>query len=70
MNSRFRRNVLLANTALILLCYIRGIFVHPSPRRKLLRGQTHDHILPELRIALALSKSHRRITTKKQLDKV
>jgi len=62
MNGRFRRNSLLANTALILLCYIGRVLVHPSPRRKLFGGQTHDHILPELRIALA--KPHRRIATK------
>jgi hypothetical protein len=72
VNGRFRRNSLLANTALILLRYIRRVLVHPSARRKLFRSQTHDHILPELRIALTLSltKSNKRITTKKQLDKV
>jgi hypothetical protein len=72
MNCGFRRNALLANTALILLRYIRRVLVHPSARRKLFRSQTHDHILPELRIALTLSltKSNKRITTKKQLDKV
>ena len=64
MNSRFRRNSLLANTALILLCYIRRVLVIASPRRKLFGGQTHNHIVPELRIALSLSKPHRRIATK------
>ena len=72
MNSRFRRNSLLANTTLILLRNIWGIFVRSSPRCKLYGVQTHHHTLPELRISLTLTlpKSHRRITTKKQLDKV
>jgi hypothetical protein len=70
MNGRFRRNSLLANTALILLRYIRGIIVVPSPRCKLFGSEAHDHIVPELRIALTLSKSHRRILPKQQPNKV
>jgi len=62
MNGRFRRNALLANTALILLCDIRRIFVDPSSRRKLLRRQTYRHSIPEL--VLTLSESHKRTATK------
>jgi uncharacterized membrane protein len=72
MNSRFRCNSLLANTALILLCYIWRVLVILSPRRKLLSGQTHDHIIPELvlPLALPLPEADSCITTKKHLDKV
>lgn len=64
MNGGFRRNPLLANTALILLRYIWRIFVHPSPRRKLLSRQTHGHGIPELVLVLTLSKPHCRTTAK------
>ena len=68
MNRLVRRNSLLANTALILLGYIRGIFVVPRTCPKLLGAQSHSHRIPEL--VLPLPQSYRRITTKKQLDKV
>ena len=68
MDSRFRRNSLLTNTALILLGYIRGVLVVPRTCRKLLGAQSHRHRIPEL--VLSLPKSYRRITTKKQLDKI
>jgi hypothetical protein len=70
MNSRFRRNTLLANTALILLRYIWRVLVDPSPRCKLFRGQTHDHIVPELRIALSLPEPHKRTATKYQFSEI
>ena len=62
MNCGFGRNALLANTALILLGYIRGVFVHPCPRCKLLGGQTHCDRIPEL--SLSLPETNRRNTTK------
>jgi hypothetical protein len=55
VDSRFRRNALLANTALILLCYIWRVLVIPSPCCKLFSGQTHNHILPELVLTLCLT---------------
>jgi hypothetical protein len=63
MNGRFRRNAFLANTALILLCYIWRIFVDSRSSRKLLSGQPYRYGVPEL--VLPLTKSHRRISTKK-----
>ena len=70
MNSSFRRNALLANTALILLGYIRGVLVVPRTCRKLLGGQPHGHRVPELVLPQTLPQAYRRIATKKQLDKV
>jgi len=70
MNSGFGRNSLLANTALILLGYIRGVLVVPRTCRKLLGGQPHGHRVPELVLVLTLPQAYRRIATKKQLDKV
>jgi hypothetical protein len=71
MNSGFGRNALLTNTALILIGYIRGIFVHPSPCCKLLGRQTHDNILPELVLPLSrLSEPHERTTTKYQFGEI
>jgi hypothetical protein len=63
VDSRFCRNAFLANTALILLCYIWRVLVIASPRRKLLSGQPYRYGVPEL--VLTLPKSHRRISTKK-----
>ena len=71
MNSGFCRNSLLANTALILLCYIRGIFVHPSPPCKLLSGQTYRHRIPELVLHLPLlSEPHEGTTAKNQFSEI
>jgi hypothetical protein len=70
MNGRFRRNTLLANTALILLSYIWGVFVHPRTGRKLLGRQTDRHRIPKLVLPLSLPKTHKRIATKQQLDKI
>jgi hypothetical protein len=53
MNSLFCRNSLLADTALILLCNIRRVFVVPRSRRQLLGCQTYLHWIPK--IALPLS---------------
>ena len=64
MNGGFRRNPLLANTALILLGYIRGVLVYPRTCRKLLSRQTHGHGIPELVLVLTLSKPHCRTTAK------
>jgi hypothetical protein len=68
LNSCFRGNALLANTALILLCYIRGVFVLPRTRRKLLGRKTHRDRVPEL--ILPLTETYSRITTKQQLHKI
>lgn len=65
MNGRFRRNSLLANTALVLLCYIWRVLVVPRTCRKLLGRQPHGHGIPELVLSLPLSKSHRRVSAKK-----
>ena len=66
MDSRFRRNALLANTALILHCYIWGVRIVLRSRRKLLRRQTYCHRIPELVLSLSLplSESHKRTATK------
>jgi hypothetical protein len=63
MNGRFCRNAFLANTALVLLCNIRRIFVDSRGSRKLLGRQPYRYGVPEL--VLTLPKSHRRISTKK-----
>jgi hypothetical protein len=52
MNGGFRRNALLANTALILLRYICGVLIIPSTCCKLIRGQTHGNCIPELVLPL------------------
>lgn len=65
MNGGFRRNALLANTALILLCYIRRIFVDSRGSRKLIGGQSYRYGIPELVLPLPLTKSHRSISAKK-----
>lgn len=70
MNGRFRRNTILANTALVLLGNIGGVFVNPSPRRKLFGSQTDDNCIPKLVLSLSLSESHKCITAKKKLDEV
>ena len=70
MNGRFRRNALLANTALILLGYIWRILVLPRTCRKLFRRQTDRHGIPELVLPLPLPETHKCIATKKQLDKI
>lgn len=48
MNGCFCRNTLLANAALILLCYVWGVFIDPCPRGKLLRRQSYGDCIPEL----------------------
>jgi hypothetical protein len=70
MNGRFCCNALLANAALILLGYIWGVFVHPRTGRKLLGRQTDRHRIPKLVLPLSLPKTHKRIATKQQLDKI
>jgi hypothetical protein len=65
MNGRFRRNAFLANTALILLCNIRRIFVDSRGSRKLLGGQPHCDCIPELVLPLPLPKTHRSVSAKK-----
>ena len=74
MNSRFRRNYILANTALILLCDFGGIFVDSCGLRKLLRRQAHCHRIPEriliLILPLPLSETHKRTSAKNQLGKI
>ena len=62
MNGGFGRNAFLANTALILIGYIRGVLVVPRTCRKLRRRQTHCDRIPEL--VLPLPETDRRITTK------
>jgi hypothetical protein len=74
MNSRFRRNTLLANTALILLRYIWRVLVDPSSVRELLRRQAHRHRIPEVVLALpltlALPKTHKRTATKYEFGEI
>ena len=74
MNGCFRRNALLANAALILLCYVWRVFVDPCPRCKLLRRQAHGNCIPELVLSLPLSlpksKTYRCIRPKQELNKV
>ena len=70
MNSSFRRNALLANTALILLGYIRGVLVVPRTCRKLLGGQPHGHRIPELVLPLPPSETHKCTTTKNQFGEI
>ena len=72
MNSRFRRNTLLANTALILLRYIWRVLVDPSSVRELLRRQAHRHCIPELvlPLPLPLPESNKRTATKYQFSKI
>jgi hypothetical protein len=53
LNGCFLRNSLLANTTLILLRDVRGIIVLLRRGRKLLRGETHRYVLPELGKTLA-----------------
>lgn len=70
MNGGFSRNALLANTALVLLGYIRGVFVVPSTCSKLLGRQTHGHGIPELVLVLILSEPHKRTTAKNQFGEI
>jgi hypothetical protein len=69
MNSCFRSNSLLANTALILLCNFGWIFVDSCGFRKLLRRQAHCHRIPEL-ILSRIPKSHERPATKYQFSEI
>ena len=64
MNGRFRRNTFLANTALVLICYVRGVVVNLRCSCELLGRQTYRHSIPELVLCRSLSKSHKRTTTK------
>jgi hypothetical protein len=70
MNGRFRRNTLLANAALVLLCYVRGVMVNLRCSCELLGGETHCHCIPELVLALPLPKSHKRTPTKNQFSEI
>jgi hypothetical protein len=72
MNGRFRRNALLANTALILLGYIWRVLVLPRTCRKLFGRQTDRNGIPELILPrpLPLPETHKCIATKQQLDKI
>ena len=68
MNGCFCRNTLLANAALILLCYVWGVFVDPCPCCKLLGGQSYGDCIPEL--VLALPQTYRCIRPKQKLNEV
>jgi len=70
MNSCFRRNALLTDTALILLCNIRRVFVVSRSRRKLFSCQTYLHRIPERTLTLPLSQTHKCIGPEQQLNKV
>jgi len=70
MDSGFRRNTLLANTALILLCDFGRIFVASCSSIKLLRSQTYRHGIPESVLVMSLSEAHKRTATKNQFGKI
>ena len=68
MNCGFGSNALLANTALILLCNIRRVFVVPCSRRQLFGCQADLYRIPK--IALPLSQTHKRIAPKEHLNNI
>ena len=72
MDSSFRRNTLLANTTLILLCDFGGIFVASCGSIKLLRSQTYRHRIPELTLCLSLplSETHKRTAPKNKFGEI